>query len=351
MPVEKDRTDKNRKNLNKRKNVTQETKRALGYSYTNDSFAETLNGTMETNQPQGKMYFHMCTYGPSARRFIASETDWRAAFNIIGLCAANHVKVKVLAFAIEDTHLHSLLFGEKADCEQFMKEFTIRYLRHVWNSRGKNSGIDLSFELVPIMEERHLRNAGTYIIIQPTKDGKRVLPCDYPWSTYTMYFRNGPYIPIWRHDEKGRTLKEKEMGKCTIHERRNILFSRNATVPGEWKTCNGLLLPENYVDVEAFEAIYKTHNCFRVFCAVSSKEAQEVNSVIAEYVGFTIEDHEARDLCQQASRELFDTGDVRLLKPDQRLKLAQQLRGSHRLSFRQLATLVRLPESELRELL
>ena len=97
-----------------------------------------------------------------------------------------------------------------------------------------------------------------------------------------------------------------------------------------------------------FEAIYKTHNCFRAFCSMNKKQWQDMMSRIAEYRGVTLEDFEARMLSSRQSRELFGTADIRRLNSKQRLMLAQKLRREYHLSFRQLSTLVRLPEMEIK---
>ena len=81
---------------------------------------------------------------------------------------------------------------------------------------------------------------------------------------------------------------------------------------------------------------------------MNKKQWQEMMSRIAEYRGVTLEDFEARMLCSQCSRELFGTADTRKINSKQRLVLAQKFRREHHLSFRQLPTLVRLPEMEIK---
>ena len=68
---------------------------------------------------------------------------------------------------------------------------------------------------------------------------------------------------------------------------------------------------------------------------------------MAEQRGVMLEDAEARQLCGDLCKQLFGTRDPRRLDAPQRVFLAQELRRRYRMTFRQLATLVRLPETEI----
>jgi hypothetical protein len=68
---------------------------------------------------------------------------------------------------------------------------------------------------------------------------------------------------------------------------------------------------------------------------------------MSEQRGVNLEDMEARKLCGDLSKQLFGTRDPRRLDAPQRISLAQELRRQYRMTFRQLATVVRLPETEI----
>ena len=69
---------------------------------------------------------------------------------------------------------------------------------------------------------------------------------------------------------------------------------------------------------------------------------------MVDYRGVTIDDLQARQVCGDVCKSMFGTRDPRRLNAAQRVNLAQQLRRLYRMSFRQLAMLVRLAENELR---
>ena len=70
---------------------------------------------------------------------------------------------------------------------------------------------------------------------------------------------------------------------------------------------------------------------------------------MASVRGVNLDDLEARRICSELCVRLFNRLSTRTLSVAQRLSLAQELRNTYRLSFRQLSTLVKLPEDELKK--
>lgn len=293
-------------------------------------------------------FFHICAKGADARNFIIRPADYYAAFNLIGVCAAN-TRIVVVSFSIEDSHPHILLWGTESDCLAFKRLFEKLYKHYAAATRPNGAELGLNCELYPICgDENYLLNVAIYTVIQPTKDGKPIMFFDYRWGTGSMYFRNGYYTPVWYFDENGNIRKPEHFGDQSALMKRALLHSRHYTVPDDWLVCNGFILPENYIDVVRFENIYRTHNRYRVFASNPKKREDEMNAKMAEFRGAAFEDMEARRLCGNLCKQLFGTRDPRRLDGRQRVELAQHLRRQYRLTFRQLATLVRLPEAEIR---
>ena len=295
-----------------------------------------------------KGYFHVCANGADSKNFIICLADYRAAFNLIGVCAAN-TRVVVVSFSIEDSHPHFLLWGTQADCLRFKTLFETLYIHYAAATRKGGADLALRCELYPIGDdEEYLLNVAVYTIIQATKDGKAVMPYDYLWGTGSLVFRTGFYVLPWLFDEKGAICRPVPFCSLGARERRALLHTRRLSIPDHWLVCNGLILPTNYVDVARFESIYTTHNRFRVFLSSPRKREEMMLKRMAEDRGVAMEDLEARTVCGDLCKQMFGTRDPRRLDPMSRIQLARALRNQYRNTFRQLATLVRLPESEIR---
>lgn len=294
-------------------------------------------------------YFHYCAKGADAQNFILCEADFMAVFNIIALCAAVTGAI-VVSFSIEDTHPHILLYGTLAQCARFKVLFEKLCRCHAVETREGGADFVLRGELYSIGDDlSYLRNVAIYTIIQPTKDGKRVMPYDYRWGTGSMYYRSGFYTPVWLFDTSGVIREPVRFGDLSALKRRQISHSRLLTIPYNWLVCNDLILPSNYVDVARFEQIFGTPNRFRVYLASNKSKEEEMNSRMAEERGIALDDGEARQICGDQCHALFGTRDPRRLMASERITLAQEIRRKHRLTRRQLAKVVRLPEDEIRQ--
>lgn len=294
-------------------------------------------------------YYHYCAKGADARNFILGEADYVAVFNIIGLCAAV-TEVVIVSFSIEDSHPHILMYGPIGRCARFKVLFETTVRHYAAKTRNRGADFQLRGELFSIGDDlSYLRNVAVYTIIQATKDGKPVMPYDYRWGTGSMYFRSGYYTPVWLFDRRGSICKTVRFGDLTAVQQREVIHTRRYSIPNDWQICNGLILPSNYVDVTRFEAIYGTYNRFRVYLSSPKSREEEMLSRMAEERGIALEDVEARNVCGDECKVLFGTRDPRRLTTSQRIELARALRKKYRLTRRQLATVVRLPETEIQQ--
>lgn len=290
-------------------------------------------------------YFHLCSDGALSPQFLICEDDFRVAFNLVGVCAANS-GATILSFSLEDTHLHILTYGTKDSCIRFKAMYEDSWVHHIGRKRGSRHGAVIDIDIIPVQDKDYLMSVGTYTIVQPTKDGKQVMPYDYRWGTGSMYFRSEEHRSLWTINSIGEKMVPKKAGDVNILELRSILGSRRP-IPDDWLVCNGILLPDNYIDVTHFEGIYQTANCFRVFLASSRSRDQVVLERISTYRGVDMEDSEARLHCHEITKQLFGITNVRLLDTRQRIQLAQALRNKWHLSIRQIASLVLIPYSEV----
>ncbi len=294
-------------------------------------------------------YYHLCADGGKARRFILSREDYVAVMNIVAVCAANTGAI-VMAFSLEDTHPHFLLHGTLDDCVSFKSLFESICMRYACGTREGGAGFVLNGELYPVDDDiNHLRNVAAYVVIQPTKDGKSVMPYDYLWGSGSLYFRGHYNLPVWSFDDTGTFSPPIRFDSLSIQARREMIHSRKYTLPGNWLVAHGIVLPSSYIDVAGYESIFQTHNCFRVFMSGNKRREEELLQQMSWHIGVCLEDAEARKLCGDLCKEQYGVRDVRRLDVRGRIALAQTLRRRHRLSFRQLSSLVLLPESELRK--
>lgn len=291
-----------------------------------------------------KFYFHLFANGDDAKAFIICYEDFVFQFNLVGVCA--YVSgIEVLAFNLEESHPHLLLYGTLKQCAMFMWRYRHSTVTHIGKTRGTIEGVIFRLEKIIIDSEGYLRNVAAYVIIQPTKDGKRIMHYDYKWGTGSMYFRDEAHIPIWQFDNEGQILATKAYAELHTHEQEAI--SSKTKLPDNWKIVKGLILPDNYINIKRYEDIFRTHNCFRVFGGAGKNQINNVILKMSEIRGINMDDSEARKVCHELCLSIFGTTDRRSLNVNQRMELAAELKKKYHLSIRQLSVLCFLPENEI----
>lgn len=294
-------------------------------------------------------YYHLFANGDDAKNLIVSESDYYATFNLIGVCAAN-TNARVVSFSIEDSHPHILLYGKRSDCVTFMRMYVKSVMHHIVSSRESSDGVVLKCDMYPVSNEDYLRNVAVYSIIQPTKDGKSIMPYDYPWGSGPLYFRPSWMKTVWQMYPDGIEGKMVEAGSISKRRLQAMIFSKRC-IPDNWLLCNGFLLPSNYVATDLFEGIFVTHNCFRVFLGNSSRKNDQVLSKMAKMHGIVLENFDAVKFCEDVCLSLYGKKTVRWLAPDQRLALAQKLKHGHNMTVKQISAFCRIPRAELEKFL
>lgn len=296
-----------------------------------------------------RKYYHFYSDGKLAAELFLTKTDYVAALNRLAICAVTFRDVVVVAFTFEDTHVHMLLYctEEKGRlfCAMF-KKLTMMYISRTRN--GKPAGLLIKFETEPIEDPDRLKRLGTYVVVQPTKDGKGVMPYDYPWGSAPLYFRGEKSVWPWRVDRNGDVQSPVSVGILSFKEKRKY-FKTAASLPEEWLVCNGIILPSNYVDIKRFESIYGSHNAYRVFLAKAG--GLDNNQKVEMARGVSLSDYEMREACRTVCREIYGVVGVRSLNALQRLEVARRLRFRYVVSVKQLARIVHVPADELERFL
>lgn len=296
-----------------------------------------------------KCFFHLYADGEDSRNFIVCEQDKYAAFNRVGICALAS-GVQVVTFSVEESHIHSLQYGYYEQAVAFKEQYELLTVHYIVNTRGSKDDVFFHCDIEEVKDQEYLRNVGVYTIIQPTKDGKQVMPYDYLWGSGSMYFRSPLAVPLWLVGVDGKVCEPVRIGSLPLRARQSLLHSKHE-VPSDWLVCNGFLLPSNYIDVSLFEQIYGSFNRYRVFLGNGRAKNETVQLSMAQSRGVEVEDIEARRLCSESCYRMFGRYDPRALSSLQRLELAMDIRRQHRLSLRQISTVVRLPEREVRRYL
>jgi len=291
--------------------------------------------------------FHLFSNGAATADIFITSEDKDDALNRIAVVA--YISgVEILAFDIEDTHLHIFATGKFDNILKFKFQYQKRTRDYLTRTRDDAQFMKFSMEISRIESEDYAKRAAAYVICQATKDGKKILPYDYRWSSASLYFRNHNNDQLWTLTENSESHQINEVSGLSLNYLKRR-FRITFRLPDRWKFCNGIILPSSFVNIPEFEKIFRTHNTFRVFCGGSAAHDKDTLDSMALRLGVELDEKEAKELASQYSCFLFGKRSVRTLNVMQRIELARMLRQKIGIGIPQIARRVYLPESEVRK--
>ena len=255
--------------------------------------------------------------------WFRDEEDFKVAMNFVAIQAHNG-KVVVLAFILMSNHVHFVLRGSKEDVIEFMIAFKHRYSLCFRRKDGIKELLrenDVNLVEIPIEDEAPER-AIAYVLMNCVAANICSHPSQYPWGTGNVFFNSAP-------------VTGKNIGSFSMRALKRLLHSNCETLPVNWiVSTDGYILPQNYVDVKAVEACFRSPKRMNYFLMNSSKAKKRIDS----------EDHipafrdqtiiaTLPDLCMS----LFGHRSYADLLPEEQTELVRQIRYRFSANVNQIA--------------
>lgn len=276
-------------------------------------------------------YYHICSDGNYASVLFRNTGDFKAAMNRVAVCALLN-RISILAFVLMDNHFHFVVRGDREEaCLAFVNRFkclTGKYNSDVYNETATMRRLPI--KVIPVGASNYLKNLIGYVIKNPTM-ARLEMFYDYPWGTGGCYFRRMPE-PAQALYARVRDLTDDAVRK---------LCRTRVKLPLDWIIEDGIILPENYVDVDAVLNLFRTTRAFMTF--LSANKDREIEGDMGEWNEINMSDAELRVERILLCREMFGTASIKKLSAPDRLRLARQLRRKYVCSKKQLARIVQLP--------
>ena len=287
-------------------------------------------------------YYHFATKGWLDDILFVSSDEFIAGINRIALCLARlglEHPVLVICFCLMDNHVHFILYGTEADCELFMdyyKQSTGLRLRHHRPDHCPGSRLQAGHWL--IRDKDKLRATISYIHRNPTAAGLPTTPEGYRWSSASLLYTDNAWLLAL-----GRPI-----GSLSIHERRNVLNSKEE-LPADWILLpGGLIWPGHYV---AYQVMERQFDSVRDYQFVLGRKVEEEINLDMHASSVSLPDGEVASLARDLAGRLFGRRQMTGLNVSQRLHLARRLKKESGATAKQIARIVRLKLSEVEPIL
>lgn len=244
--------------------------------------------------------------------WFRDEEDYKVGMNFVAI-QAHASRVVVLSFTLMSNHVHFVVKAEsKKDAEAFIEGFKHRYSLYLRRKYGvkeflRGNGVQIDF-ISPYDEDPE--KAIAYVEMNCVAAKICSHPSQYPWGTGCLFFD--------QRKPDGRPLGSFSKRAC-----KRLLHTDVESLPDNWLIgADGYILPQNYVDVEAVQAFFRTPQRMNWFLTNSSKakkrlEADDNLPAFRDQVILAA----APDLCQS----LFGKRKFSQLTRDEQVEFARQL--------------------------
>lgn len=289
-----------------------------------------------------KNCWHFTTDGNAVDTMFYDKEDFKHGMNRIHTVWSNY-DILILAFALMDTHIHFILYGEFDDCNKFIHEYVRRtsmYISNRYDERHKFSDIPIHHQVIDT--DRYLKYAICYTLKNPPVGGINYTAWDYPWSSGPLMFRNQDTwaAPAWRFCQRKETFsKRKQM----------VMMKTHRTEISPLQMIGEMIFPGEYVAVDLAEMVFKSIRSYNFFLCTTKESDIESRGGAISHLSLPIQ--ELRQHKNKICMTLFNVRDIRNLSTQQRLKLAKTLKARYNSSDKQILRLCGLKYNEAKHLL
>ena len=161
-----------------------------------------------------------------------------------------------------------IVYGSKKDAEAFIEGFKHRYSLYLRRKYGvkeflRGNGVKIDF-ISPYDEDPE--KAIAYVEMNCVAANICSYPSQYPWGTGCLFFD--------QRKPDGRPLESFSKRAC-----KRLLHTDVESLPDNWLIgADGYILPQNYVDVEAVQAFFRTPQRMNWFLTNSSKAKKRLEA-------------------------------------------------------------------------
>jgi REP element-mobilizing transposase RayT len=266
-----------------------------------------------------------------------SDEEFRLGMLTLAVSTCLCPDVEMIAFELMNNHLHLILSGSKDACMTLFSSYSQRIRMIYTRAKKVLDWRAFKAELIPIETLEALRNEIIYTHRNAYIANGNFNPFSYPWGSGHAYFN-------FRHS----SLPIISFDSLTYQERRKITHCRDISPFGKLKFSDGSVYVPSFCNITLGESFFVDSRSY--FNSLTRKA--EAFSLIAERLKEKVflTDDEMYHVTVKYVRDKFDTQNLSLLTPDQRLTTAKELRYRYNANLQQIRRLLKLDTAILNKL-
>ena len=294
----------------------------------------------ETAFSRGGPFWHLYTNGEQMEIIFTGPSDFIFGITLLGCCAAEFPRCRILTFSLMSNHIHIILAGPYEDVVALFGLFKSR-LGFYLARRGRCCRMErFVAETFQIPDLRALRSEIIYVHRNGYLVHPDCTPFSYWWSAGVYFFN-----PV------AKMLPSRAFSDLAIQKQRAICHCRTVSLPPGYRVVENfspdgetppepLLLPSSFCAIsEAESYFWDAHQYFRELI-----RDHEAYGEIARRLGdriFLTDDELFGAVCSFCARE-YGLPQPGLLSGDQKVVVARRMRFDYNASPKQIQRILKL---------
>lgn len=298
-------------------------------------------------------FFHVCTDGNRLPWIFKDTEDFVRGMNRSAICSYL-TGVRLYSFVLMDNHVHFVCCGTKPACKDFINKYKNLSGKSISAKYGiKRYLKGLDSKVIPILSQESLMETICYIDRNPIAAGFGALPAEYPWGSSRYLFREEyqpfhgistarvSFAAVQQHLNREEQHPEyRKLGDLTVRERWKYLGSRTPLPPDWVIDKNGMILPQNFLQLREVEELFKTPSRYLYF--LSKKLEGKVDELLSGGHSTFIPDKFLRPIVSRIALEMYGSGDLNTLGINARMAIARKLRYEYAATVKQISRMLYL---------
>ncbi len=133
---------------------------------------------------------HVMNRGMNGENIFPDDDAKQQFLTILG-DRSNHFKIRLIAYCIMDNHYHLILQNTSGKLSDFMRELNGNYGAYYrFHIGGKGYVFQSRYKSTLIEDEKYLRVAIVYVLLNPVRKQLVKIPAHYPWTSLALYFQD-----------------------------------------------------------------------------------------------------------------------------------------------------------------
>ena len=280
-------------------------------------------------------FWHVYTDGSIMIDLFSSEDEKREGMIVLAVCAVLFREAELVTFELMHNHVHLIMLGARQKCLEFFDLFK-RRLKRLLQQRRSIDWEQFEAQILGVETLKALRNEIIYTNRNAYVSSSKYTPFSYPWGGGWAYF--SPVIELLP------IVSVKEMGYTKTRE---LTHYRDVNAIVDLKFVGNVPFIPSFCRVDIGQSVFQDARSYFHALTRNAEAYSQIASRLKDTVFLT--DDELFVVAAKCAETEFSTK-LRLLTPDQKIRLARKLHYEYNASNGQLRRILNLDLAVINEI-